>query len=276
MDLAGLARLSRRRLLAASAALAAGLVAVPRGAAAPAARALIPRELLFGDPEVAWARLSPDGMTLAYLAPVDGVRNLWVAPVGEPGAAHPSTRLTGRPIGYFRWAFTSRAIVFFVDRDGDENWRASRVDVGTGEILALTPERGVRAFVQAASPRVPGEMLLAHNARDRRFFDVFRVDLATGRGRLVFENDRFAWLLADLDLRVRAGGRYLEDGSVEWLERRPDGAWALLLTVPIGDVDATRPLDFSADGSTLYLLDSRGRDKAALLALDMATRRTRV
>jgi dipeptidyl aminopeptidase/acylaminoacyl peptidase len=44
--------------------------------------------------------------------------------------------------------------------------------------------------------------------------------------------------------------------------------------VPIGDIDSFQLIDFSADGNTLYLIDSRGRDKAALFALDMKTRDT--
>ena len=56
----------------------------------------------------------------------------------------------------------------------------------------------------------------------------------------------------------------------------PDGAWVPFTTVPIGDIDATGMIDFSADGKTLYVLDSRGRDKAALVAIDMATRQAAV
>ncbi|HEY0129703.1 MAG TPA: hypothetical protein VGB40_11095, partial [Rubrobacteraceae bacterium] len=44
---------------------------------------LIPREVLFGNPEKAQPRLSPDGRRLAYLAPVDGILNVWVGPVGS-------------------------------------------------------------------------------------------------------------------------------------------------------------------------------------------------
>src|SRR5207302_9819514 len=51
-----------------------------------------------------------------------------------------------------------------------------------------------------------------------------------------------------------------------------DGTWVPFTEVPIGDIDSFRLIDLSADGTTLYLIDSRGRDKAALFALDMKTR----
>jgi hypothetical protein len=44
---------------------------------------LIPREVLLGNPDKASPRISPDGKRLAYLAPVDGVLNVWVRTLGE-------------------------------------------------------------------------------------------------------------------------------------------------------------------------------------------------
>ena len=269
----------RRRFLIGAAALGAGSFVPLRAAGADPSGppSLIPREVLFGNPDVTWARLSHDGAHLAYVAPLDGVRNLWVAPIGDLSAAGPLTRATVRPIASFiAWAFTHRHVIFFEDRDGDENWRASSVDIATGTTVPLTPERGVRAYIQEISHRFPREVLVGHNARDRRFSDLYRMDVVTGQSRLFFENADFASLLADAAFQVRLGSRYLADGSQEWLERRPGGAWALLLQVPVGDVSTTRLVGFSEDGATLYLFDSRDRDRAALVAMDMATRTRRI
>ena len=52
---------------------------------------LISREVLFGNPDRASARLSPDGASISYLAPVDGVLNIWVGPAEDHGAARPVT-----------------------------------------------------------------------------------------------------------------------------------------------------------------------------------------
>lgn len=94
----------------------------------------------------------------------------------------------------------------------------------------------------------------------------------TGASELVFENHEYVGLVTDSSFRLRLGVRLAADGTAECLERRGDGSWAPFTTVPIGDLDATELLDLSADGNTLYLVDSRGRDKAALFALDMTTR----
>src|SRR6266446_9386422 len=178
---------SRRRFLAGAVTCGAAL-ALPRRpwAAQALVRPLVPREVFFGDADVSWARLSFDGASVAYIAPVDGVRNLWVAPLDDLTAARPVTRATDRPIGdYFQWAFTNRHIVFFQERDGDENWRASSVDLVDGTIVPLTPQRGVLSRLQELSYRFPREMLFCHNARDKRFSDLYRVDIVTGRSELL-------------------------------------------------------------------------------------------
>ena len=46
---------------------------------------LIPRRVLFGNPERVGPHLSPDGTRLAWIAPHDGVLNVWVAPIGGGG-----------------------------------------------------------------------------------------------------------------------------------------------------------------------------------------------
>lgn len=152
---------SRRHSLGGVASATAGLwLPRPAGSQSPAARPLVRRETFFGDPDVAWAQLAFDGAWVAYIAPVDGVRNLWGAPITDPRAARPVTRVTERPIGFFfQWAYTNRHLVYFEERDGDENWRASSVDIQDGTIVPLTPPRGVRAWLQEVSQRFPRKIL---------------------------------------------------------------------------------------------------------------------
>jgi dipeptidyl aminopeptidase/acylaminoacyl peptidase len=263
--------IDRRDFLRHAAALGVALPFVRSAAAAEAE--LVARKAFFDNPDVGSLRISPDGTTLAWLAPVGGVRNLFVAPLADIGAARAVTHATDRNLStFYRWAHTNRHLVFFQERDGDENWRASSVDLGSGAIVPLTPERGVKAYWQEADRKFPDEMLFKHNARDKRYFDLFRVNLVTGKSDLLFENNEFAWYVTDSDFQLRLGVRFMADGSAEWLQRRTDGAWTPFIKVPIDDFESTQPQDFSADGKTLYMLDARGRDKAALFAVDMATR----
>lgn len=48
---------------------------------------LIPREHLFGNPTRYGHQISPDGRRLGWVAPFEGVLNIWSAPI-EIGRAH--------------------------------------------------------------------------------------------------------------------------------------------------------------------------------------------
>ncbi|MGY4159242.1 dipeptidyl aminopeptidase/acylaminoacyl peptidase [Bradyrhizobium sp. USDA 4461] len=270
------APIDRRLLLRRAAMLGASLpFANLTGSARAGAPGLIARRVFFDNPDYINVRLSPDGTQLAWVAPLDGVNNLWIAPLSDLKAARPVTRVTDRNISnVYRWAHTNRHLVFFRERDGDENWRAASVDVTDGKIVPLTPEAGVKSFVQESDRKFPDEMLLQHNQRDKRYFDLYRVNIVTGASVLVYENPDYAGLVTDSAFQLRIATRLAADGSAEVFERRPDGSWAPFATVPIADTDTTHILDFSEDGNTMYLIDSRGRDKAAFFALDMATRQT--
>jgi dipeptidyl aminopeptidase/acylaminoacyl peptidase len=239
--------------------------------------ALIPRRLLFADPGKSVVRISPDGRRIAYLAPLDGVLNLWIASLDDISNPQVLTRATDRSLGpWVQWLHNNRHIVFFREQGGDENWQAHRVDVETGDILTLTPAPGVKSFIHQTSHHFPDELLIAHNARDKRFFEIYRVNVATGAGSLVQANDRFAGFFTDPQFKVRFATRFADNGDVEYLKPGAGGEWELFARIDAADAMTTSPIEFSDDGRELYWLDSRGRDKAAVTAQDMATGATRL
>jgi dipeptidyl aminopeptidase/acylaminoacyl peptidase len=233
---------------------------------------LIPRRVLFGDPGKFIVRISPDGQRIAFLAPLDGVLNLWVAPIGDVAAARPLTRVTDRDLGpSLLWLHNNRHVVFFREQQGDENWQVHRVDVENGESIALSPAPGVACFVQQTSHHFPDELLVAHNERNKRFFEIFRVNAGTGESVLLQANDRFVGFLTDPQFQVRLALHTGEDGSWEYMRRAEDGEWKPFAHVDAADAMSTRPIAFSDAGDELYWLDARGRDKAAVVAQDMTS-----
>jgi dipeptidyl aminopeptidase/acylaminoacyl peptidase len=270
---------NRRRFLQHAAAVTGALPLAALAArirVAGAQSALPARRVFFENADFGNVTLSPDGEYLAYVAPVDGVRNLWITPIANPKQGQPLTRVVDRDISTnFRWAHTNRHLVFFQDRDGDENWRASSVDIVTGAIVPLTPPQGVRALHQESDHRFPDEMLFRHNERDKRFFDLHRINVLSGRSELLYENHDYFGLVTDSTFRLRLVVRYTANGDAECFERR-DNDWIPFTTIPITDIDSTQLIDFSDDGNTLYMFDTRGRDKAALVSFDMTTRQSKV
>lgn len=262
-------RFGRRRFLLASAAA----LSLPLGRAVPATAAdlppLIPRRTLFAPADREVPRLSPDGTRVAWVAARGGTRDLWTAPVDDPAAAGPVTRLTGRGVTRLtppQWAANGRALIFGSDAGGDENTVLSAVWIDEGRIVALTPAPGVRAGLVGISPRHPDHVLVSHNGRDRRFFDGYRVDLRAGAATHVFTADGFVNWWADQDLTVRLAMRRRADAGVDYVAIGPDGFSKPAGSADVEEMETTTPLAFSADGRTLYWIDNRGRDTAALMA----------
>jgi dipeptidyl aminopeptidase/acylaminoacyl peptidase len=238
---------------------------------------LIPRRLIFGNLERSVVRVSWDGTRVAFRAPVEGVLNLWVAPIEAIGEARPVTAVTDRNVGpWIVWMHDNRHIVFFRDQGGDENWRAWRVDLETADVKPLTPGPGVTCFIQQSSRLSPSELLIAHNERDKRYFDICRVDVATGQSALVEANEGFAGYFTDPRFRVRFAVRRPENGDAEYLQQGSDGEWSPFARIGAEDAMATRAIEISDDGRELYWLDSRGRDTAAVVAQDLQSGTFRV
>ena len=152
---------------------------------------LIPREVLFGNPEKMAPRLSPDGERLAYLAPKDGVLNVWVGPVGSPAGGEdfePVTDDRKRGIRVYFWAEDDTHIVYLQDEGGDENWRVHAVDASTKEDRDLTPFDDVQAQIVDKSRHFPDTLLVALNRENPELHDVYRLTLSTGDLELVARN----------------------------------------------------------------------------------------
>lgn len=233
---------------------------------------IIPRKVLFGNPDRIQARLSPDGSHIAFLAPLNGVLNVWVAPIENPEAAKPVTRDTKRGIRFYLWAYTNRHILYIQDKDGDENWRIYSVDLSTHSTKDLTPFEGVQAEIYKVSYKLPTEILIGLNNRDSRMHDVYRLNIETGERALVVENTEGLMGFVSDDLyHLRLAMRFTPEGGTEMLRRTPEGAWQLFAKIAQEDSLTTGPRTLDKTGTVVYMIDSRGRDTAALVAINLET-----
>ncbi|MFB9068362.1 S9 family peptidase [Pseudofulvimonas gallinarii] len=251
---------------------ASSMEAAPTGAAL--APPLIPREVLFDNPSRSSGQVSPDGRWLAYVAPRDGVLNLYIAPSDAPDQARPVTHDRGRGVRTFGFAYDGKHLLYPQDDGGDENFRIHAVNLLTGEDRVLTPA-GSRAMIAKLTPKHPDAALVMVNDRDPQYFDPVRIDLASGRSERVFENSRFGDIMFDDDLAVRFAVQPTPDGG-NTVHRRDGDDWQPWITIGADDALTTMPLGLTRDGSTLYMFDSRDRDTAALVSVDLATGDRRV
>lgn len=261
---------------------------------------LISRGVLFGNPDHASPRVSPDGTQIAFLAPLDGVMNIFVAPVSRPDQARPLTREPVRGLRSFQWAFTSKHILYPQDDAGDENFRIFAVDLATGTSRNLTPIDSIAgpdgkpimlpsgkalrptARIQHLSPKFPTQALIALNSRDPRFHDIFRIDLLTAERALVQQNPNFSDFVTDDDFNIRLAGRPRDDAGRTILrpqgDRGPQGYsdWKPWIDVSLNDASTTAAVAFDRSGQRLYMTDSRDRDTSSMVEVSLDTGFSRV
>jgi hypothetical protein len=239
----------------------------------PAPR-LIPRQVLFGNPDKTSPALSPDGTRLAYLSPWNGVLNIWEGPL-DGGEHRPVTRDEDRGIRQYRWAESGRHLLYLQDRGGNENWRLHAVDLVTGTERDLTPFDEVQVQLVDTHRDFPGEVLIAMNREDRRFHDVYRLTLDSGQLELEVKNPgnvAGSGYLVDASFQVRGAWASTPDAGAELLLRDTAGApWRVVARWDADDSLGSRPVGFSQCGDYLYLLDSRQADTAQLVKLHTAS-----
>jgi len=256
-------------------------VAIASGAVLGAARAQdlppqFPVKDFFSNPERAYFRLSEDGRTLGFMQPVvapDGGRrlNVFVQPlqgsrlVGEPRQL---TRETARDINLYYWK-GSHTILYDKDFGGDENFHVVAIDVKSGRITDLTPGEKVRASILDILLDDPRHILVSHNRRDAQVFDVYRIDLGTGKETLVAQNpgDIVGWM-TDHAGRLRVAMKTEGLNSIMLYRASEKDAFKPLITTDYKT--EVEPTFFTFDNRRLYAISNRGRDKKALVVIDPA------
>ncbi len=221
---------------------------------------LIPRKALFADPDKGQVQLSPDGRWIGYVALSGDTMSVWVAPVGEPSKA---SAVTKQPIQGYRWTYLPGQLVYAAP--AEKGTHLYLTDLAKREPRDLTPAEDGGVSVERLSADHPDEALVRNGGSYRR------LNLRTGASAVVFTNDgSFGRILFDADFRPRVATRETADSGSELV--RPDGAgaWVPFATFRFGiEADASQPIAVDAAGTTLYMTDNRGRDTAALMAVDL-------
>lgn len=232
---------------------------------------LIPRKLLFGNAEKQNPQISPDGKWIAWVAPVEGIMNLWVGKLGEE--MHPLTNDTGRGISIFLWAQNSQYLIYMQDSDGDENWHTFAVDIDNGEVRDLTPFEGVLSQPFGRDKQFPDRLLVSMNRDNPQLHDAWYIDIRTGEIEIAAKNpgNVIAWQ-ADHNFIIRAAVAATLEGGQELLVRdTPNDPWRTLLTWTMEEAWSSGIVDFTADNNSLYLNDPRDANTSRLVTINLST-----
>lgn len=246
---------------------------------------LIPRATLFGNPEIAQVTISPDGLYIAYLAPLQDTMNIWIQ---DLDGAHKrcitqEKRSISSYYSYF-WGHDKQSIFYFHDADGNENWNIHQVNLATGEVHNLTPFPDVQVRLIRYSPKNPHQLLVGMNKERADIFDLYIIDTMTGEITLAEKNPGYiagfdqqkAWY-ADDSLTAKIAYRFDDAGGTVVLHRsNPKESWVPLLTWDVNASAASTFLAFDPSGDAVYLADSSESDKAQFVWMNCITNERRV
>ena len=236
-------------------------------AVAAAAKQIALRDF-FRNPVEAAHRLSPDGKHIAYLAPYEKRMNLFVKPVAG-GEAQRITAETARDIAGYFWKGNDR-LLFVKDFGGDENFHVVAVDRQGKNVKDLTRFDKVRADIIDDLENHPNDILVQHNRRDAKVFDVYRINVVSGNSRMVAKNPgNITEWVTDHEGRIRAART--TDGVNHTFLYRATEAQPFKTIFTTNFKESATPLFFTFDNKKIYADSNRGRDKSAIVLMDPVT-----
>jgi dipeptidyl aminopeptidase/acylaminoacyl peptidase len=227
---------------------------------------LIPVQDFFRNPSCSSFRISPDGQHIAYLKPWEQRLNVWVKSLAD-GSEQRLTAETDRNVAGLLWA-NSSVIVYTRDKGGDENFILYAAYLDGRAVLPLSPEDGAKANTLSTLSEDDQHILITHNQRDPRYFDVFKVNVFTGESVLCEQNPgNIGGWIADYQGNIRAA--ITIEGLESALLYRNGSEWK--------EIDRHSykenfiPVGFEKDGNGIYCISNKEHDTAALILFDPDT-----
>jgi dipeptidyl aminopeptidase/acylaminoacyl peptidase len=228
-----------------------------------------PIAALFGPPTRALPSLSPDGMRVAWIAPLGPARaEAWIGRVEAEGPVADATRLATIAGEAISLAWTERGTTLVAaTRSGDGATRdLLRIDIRSGDVASRLP-RGVTSGELLDLREAPEPEALVRSTLPPR--DVYRVRLDTGEAEVLLRDglgaDTYGF---DAEWNARLAIVAGEDGSRRgWVRAGESATWEHFHDWPPDVAPSIRLLGLTADGLYAHLIDPSWPESAGLAAL---------
>ena len=219
--------------------------------------------------------VSPDGKKLAWMG-TDGVRSaVWVKSIAQVGAkedAQDDAKAFHTRAQYYRWSADSQYLAVVMDSGGDEDAHiyVGKVQGSETKLVDMTPfdktSSHILRVVDGSS-----DVIIISNRRDKKVFDPYKLDVSTGKlTQLATNPGNVAYWGVDREGILR--GRVVLQGEQSWLQVPSSADFSTWkTTAKWSRFDSVHPVELAEGGKWAWALSNRGRDKQALVKLDLAT-----
>ncbi len=232
---------------------------------------LIPMRDFFKNPETIRFAISPDGNHIAMMKPWKSRMNIFIRKIDAKKALR-ITAATKRDISDYFWA-NNNTIAFIQDKGGDENFHLFTTDITTKKVKELTPFPKVRVTIIDSLEDQPNLMLIGMNKRDKRAFDVYRLELDSGKLKMIAKNPGTVqgWL-TDNAGKLRVAIK--TDGVNSSLLYRATEKEKFKTIITTNFKNSLSPLFFNFDNKQLFVASNLNRDKEAIYRFNPITKKT--
>jgi dipeptidyl aminopeptidase/acylaminoacyl peptidase len=232
---------------------------------------LIPRKIIFGNPDKANVQISKDGKYISYLSDKAGILNVFIAPINDINNVKSITNDTKRGIRNYFWSHDNTHILYLKDSDGDENEIIHKVDISTLKDTILTPEKDVKSVIFKNSYKFPNEIIIGLNQRKKEYFDIYKLNIKTGGLSLIYENNKYISFSIDDNYQIKFGYHPTSDAGnqIYFFENKKEIPY---IKIPHEDSKTSGIVGFTEKGDKAYFVSSIDRDKSGLFLLDLRSK----
>jgi len=220
--------------------------------------------------------ISPDGKKLSWLEPKNRRITIYYKTIGIDDIQTIDTH-SERNIYGIAWLQDSRHMLFHQDQGGNENHHIFIVDTKQPKEkpVDITPFKDTKAGLHQISKFDPNHILIQHNKRDKKVFDLYKINIETKESIILAENPGkvSSWITDDKGvLRGRVKKFQPKDPDKYWVFEMltSDNSWTPIMNWKM-DEDVLF-YGFTPDDKGMWLLSNKGRDKKSLVRLNLETK----
>jgi dipeptidyl aminopeptidase/acylaminoacyl peptidase len=234
--------------------------------------AFIPLRDFFKNPESNNYQISPDGKWISYLKPYERRMNIHIKENKDGAQEIRLTSVADRDIANYFWKGNEH-IIYTRDFGGDENFHVFTVNTKTKAEKDVTNFPDTRAEIIDPLENIKDdEIIISHNMRDKKVFDVFRLNINSGKLNLIAQNPgTITGWMADHNGKLRVA---IESEGLNYhvLYRDSEGQkFSKLFSFTYKE--SFEPLFFNFDNKNIFAASNIGRDKISIVEYDVKNKK---